>query len=161
MLLVKRPFPQDAARKETPVRFLGLVAVAAIWWAGAASSAWSETSTQATAASVPAGRPSTFSIKKDLLVAARTELQSQLRDVQRCIQKAEFSMRDERGRINRISSTDLITCARTLGQIQRKLTNLGRKAEALARDAEVMGANLESLKKRLETKERIRMGSGE
>ncbi len=143
------------------MRFLGIVVLAAFWWAGSVPSAWSESSAAATPATASSGRPSTLSIKKDLLTAKRTELQRQLRDVQRCIDGASSSLRDSSGRVNRISSTDLVTCARTLGQIQRQLASLGRQAEALSRDAEVMGANLETLKQRLETKERIQTGSGD
>ncbi len=142
------------------MRFLGCVILAVIWSVGPVTSTWSQSSTAATPASISAGSPSTLAIKKDLLVAARTELQRQLRDVQRCIDQATHNLRDAAGLVNRIASTDLVTCSRSLNQIQRKLVSLGRKADTLARDAEVMAANLETVKRRLETKERIKTGLG-
>ncbi|MBI5570137.1 MAG: hypothetical protein HY914_09345 [Desulfomonile tiedjei] len=120
----------------TLLRVTCLVAILSLVF-GATSFAQQSRSATATAVRPPSGGGGTAEIAQNALTFKRAELTRQLREIQRCISDASnpIVLRDPQGNINRVPQTDLINCARKLGQLQRQLSSLQRQSNALAQDA--------------------------
>jgi hypothetical protein len=143
-------------------RHVGLAALVGLCWVGPVNPVMGQSSSaSASEAKAPLGKPSTLSIKTNLLKMKKAELERQIRDAQRCIEQATPGLRGPAGTVNRVASTDLINCTRKLAVIKAKLESLGNEAESLSLDAEALAMRLETVKSKLEVNRRINLGSGQ
>jgi len=131
-----------------------------------ASTAFAQTATgtsaPATEARASSGRPSTIQIRQQFLKQQQAAIQSELREVQRCIKNSRLFvvLIDQQGRINRVPQTDLVNCSRRLAQLQRQILSLARKAEDLARDAQYKAMLLEDALREEERAAKLRALQG-
>lgn len=118
-----------------------LLAAPTASWGQAASSAAAKTTSRSSST------PSTYAVKQHFLSFQQARIQSEIREVRRCIANASNTqvVRDPEGNLNRTPQIDLTTCSRRLQQLTRQLTELVRSADQLTKDAEMAGIKLESL----------------
>lgn len=99
----------------------------------------------ATPASVSSGRPSTFTVRQNILLQQQAALQAQIRVASLCIANASKPqmLRDPEGNINSVPQKDIINCTRQLRTLTRKLADVGRQLQKLAADANAAAAQLQ------------------
>lgn len=93
----------------------------------------------ASQASASSGTPSTLQVRQQVLSQQVAAINSELREVRRCIRTASMSvvLRDPQGNINRVPQTDLVNCGRRLKTLVRQLASIQRKSAQLSQDAQV------------------------
>ncbi len=92
----------------------------------------------ATPFSVSSGRPSSITIKRNILRMKQAQIESELRVINNCIRDASQLqvLRDPQGNINLVPQTDRVNCARVLRTLTRRLQALARESSQLGRDAQ-------------------------
>lgn len=120
---------------------LSILLAAPVAWGQASPSAAARTTSRSSSV------PSTYAVKQHFLSFQQARIQSEIREVQRCIADASNTqvVRDPEGNLNRAPQIDLTNCTRRLQQLTRQLTELVRSADALTRDADVAGIRLENI----------------
>ncbi|MBI5252469.1 MAG: hypothetical protein HY912_23490 [Desulfomonile tiedjei] len=120
-----------------------IAAVLCLTWALSASGQSSVAT--ATEASASSGRPSTFQVRRNVLLQQQAILENQIRVATLCIQNASKPqmLRDPQGNINQVPKLDIIDCTRQLRTYQRKLASLARQVERLAADANATAGRLQ------------------
>ncbi len=83
------------------------------------------------------GRPSSVSIRANILRIQQAQIQAQIVVAQRCIKSATQTgtFRDPQGNVNSVPQTDAVNCARELAALNRRLTSLVRESQRLAQDS--------------------------
>jgi hypothetical protein len=115
-------------------------------------------SASATPASPSAASASTLTIRGNILVMKQADIQRQIKDAELCIKNASNPtiLRDPQGNINRVPSTDLVNCTRTLVRLRRQLRAVANQANQLSVEANFRAARAQRLLQRGRTTLTIR-----
>jgi hypothetical protein len=95
---------------------------------------------KATPVTASSSRPNGIQIKQNILAQKKAAIDSELKEVQRCLANASqpVALRDPEGNLNRVPQTDLLNCGRRLAELQRQLESLARQAAMLSQDSEAL-----------------------
>ena len=95
----------------------------------------------------PSGRPTSVSIRQDILARKAAALVAQLKEIQRCILNASQlqTLRDFQGNINIVPQNDLTNCTSRLQDIQTQQDRLDREVAAFSMDAQAAGFSADRL----------------
>jgi len=101
---------------------------------------------------------STLTIRGNILAMKQADIQRQIKEAELCIKNASNPtiLRDPQGNINRVPSTDLVNCTRTLARLQRQLQVVAKQANQLSVEANFRAARAQRLLQRGRTTLTIR-----
>jgi hypothetical protein len=118
-----------------------------LMWVSCATAQVTTAPASATPAGVSSGRPSTFTVRQNILLQQQAALEAQIRVASLCIADASKPqlLRDPEGNVNAVPQKDIINCTRQLRTLTRKLANVGRQLQKLAADAQAAAAQLQKL----------------
>jgi hypothetical protein len=116
----------------------------------------------ATPAGVSSGRPSTFTVRQNILLQQQAALEAQIKVASLCIADASKPqmLRDPEGNINPVPQKDIINCARQLRTLTRKLAGIGRQLQKLAADAQAAAAQLQTQQQTAQRMQRTQWVTG-